>query len=62
MDKMADLNVPCYHINVSNFVNFFLKSGLFSMEGERCALCNWWSDVAMVVLICYTFAVIHNSI
>ena len=59
---MADQNVPRYqHINVSDFVNFFLKSGLFIMEGERCALCNWWSDV-MVVLICYLFAVIHNSI
>ena len=63
LDKMADQNVPRYqHMNVSDFVNFFLKSGLFIMEGERCALCNWWSDVVMVVLICYLFAVIHNSI
>ena len=57
---MADQNVPCYqHINGSNF---FLKSGLFLMEGERCALCDWWSDVVMAVLICYLFAIIHNSI
>ena len=63
LDKMAVQNVPRYqHINVSDFVNFFLTSGLFIMEGERCALCNWWSDVVMVVLICYLFAVIHNSI
>ena len=62
LDKMADQIVPCYqHINVSDFVNFFLKSGLFIMEGERCALCNWRSDVVMVVLICYLFAVIHIS-
>ena len=32
---MADQNVPRYqHINVSDFVNFFLKSGVFIMEGE----------------------------
>ena len=60
---MADQNVSHYQqINVSDFVNFFLKSGLFIMEGERCALCNWWSDVVMAVLICYLFAIIHNSI
>ena len=59
---MAKQNVPRYqHINVADFVNFFLKSG-FIMEGERCALCNWWSDVVMVVLIYYLFAIIHNSI
>ena len=63
LDKMADQNVPRYqHINVSDFVNFFLKSGLFIMEGEGCALYNWWSDVVMAVLICYLFAIIHNSI
>ena len=63
MDKMDDQNVPHYQqINVSDFVNFFLKSGLFVMEGERCALCNCWSDVVMAVLICYLFAIIHNSI
>ena len=63
LDKMADQNAPRYqHINVSDFVNFFLKSGLFIMEGEKCALCSCWSDVVMVVLICYLFAVIHNSI
>ena len=46
LDKMADQNVPRYQqINVWDFVNFFLKSGIFTMEGERCALCNWWSDV-----------------
>ena len=60
---MADQNVPRYqYINVSDFVNFFLKSSLFIIEGERCALCNWWSDVVMAVLICYLFAIIHNSI
>ena len=60
---MADQIVPRYQqINVSDFVNFFLKSGLFIMEGERCALCNWWSDVVMAVLICHLFAIIHNSI
>ena len=60
---MADQNVPRYQqINVLDFVNFFLKSGLFIMEGERCALCNWGSDVVMAVLICYLFAIIHNSI
>ena len=48
---MADQNVPRYQqINVSDFVNFFLKGGLFIMEGERCALCNWWSDVVTAVL------------
>ena len=58
---MADQNVPCYqHINVADLVNFFLKSGIFIMEGERCALCNWWSDVVMAVLICYLFAILHN--
>ena len=63
LDKMADQNVPRYQqINVSDFVNFFLKSGLFIMEYERCALCNWWSDVVMAVLIYYLFAIIHNSI
>ena len=52
LDKMADQNVPRYqNINVADFVNFFLKSGPFIMEGERCALCNWWSDVIMAVLI-----------
>ena len=56
---MADQNVPRYQqINVSDFVNFFLKSGLFIMEGERCALCNLWSDVVIAVLICYLFAII----
>ena len=56
LNKMADQKVPrCQQINVSDFVNFFLKSGLFIMEGERCALCNWWSDVVMAVLICYLF-------
>ena len=60
---MADQNVPHYqHINVADFVNFFLKSGLFIMEGERCALCNWWSDVVMAVLIYNLFVIIHNSI
>ena len=60
---MADQNVPRYQqINVLDFVNFFLKSGLFTMEGERCAICKWWSDVVMAVLICYLFAIIHNSI
>ena len=60
---MADVNLPRYqHINVADFVNFFLKSGLFIMEGERCALCNWWSDVFMAVLIYYLFAIIHNAI
>ena len=35
LDNMADQNVPRYqHINVSDFVNFFLKSGVFIMEGE----------------------------
>ena len=63
LGKMADQNVPRnQHINVSDFVNFFLKSGLFIMEGEKCVLCNWWSDVVMAVLICYQFAIIHNSI
>ena len=63
LDKMADQNAPRYqHINVADSVNFFLKSGLFIMEGERCALCNWWSDVVMAVLIYYLFAIIHNSI
>ena len=63
LDKMADQNVPRYQqINVSDFVNFSLKSGLFIMERERCALCNWWSDVIMAVLICYLFVIIHNSI
>ena len=62
---MADQDVPRYqHINVADFVNFFLKSGLFIMEGERCVLCNWWSDVVMAVLIYYLLAIIpvHNSI
>ena len=60
LDKMADQIVPRYQqINVSDFVNFFVKSSLFIMEGERCALCNWWSDVVMAVLICYLFAIIH---
>ena len=60
---MADQNVPRYQqTNVSDFVNFFLNSGLFIMEGERYALCNWLSDVEMAVLICYLFAIIHNSI
>ena len=61
LDKMADHNVLRYqHINVSDFVNFFLKSGLLIMEGERCALCNWWSDVVMAMLfICYLLAIIH---
>ena len=63
LDKMADQNVSRYqHINVSDFVKFFVKSDLFIVEGERCALCNWWSDVVMVVLLCYPFEVIHNSI
>ena len=31
------------------------------MEGERFALCNWWSNVVIAVLIYYLFA-IHNSI
>ena len=62
LDKMADQNVPRYqHMNVADFVNFFLKSSLFIMEGERCALCNWWSDVVMAVLIHYLFVIIHNS-
>ena len=48
LGKIADQNVPRYqHINVADFVNFFLKSGLFIMEGERCALYNWWSNVVM---------------
>ena len=60
---MADQNVPSYqHINVADFVNFFLKSGLFIMEGERVALCNWWSNVVMAVSIYCLFAIIHNSI
>ena len=60
---MADQNVPRYqHVNVVDFINFFLKSSLFIMVGERCALCNWWNDVVMAVLIYYLFAVIHNSI
>ena len=60
---MADQNVPRYqHIKVVDFVSFFLKSGLFIMEGGRRALCNWWSDVVMAVLIYYLFAIIHNSI
>ena len=60
---MADQNVPRYqYINVGDFVNFFLKSVLFIMEGERCALCNWWRDVVMAVLIYNLFAIIHNSI
>ena len=60
---MADQNVPHYqHINVADFVNFFLKSDHFIMEGERCALCDWWSDVVMSVLIYYLSAIIHNSI
>ena len=60
---MADQNIPRYQqIHVSDFVNFFLKSGLLIMEGERCAFCNWWSGVVMAVLICYLFAIIHNSI
>ena len=63
LDEVADQNVSCYqHINVAHFVNFFLMSGLFIMEGERCALCNWWSDVVMAVLIYYLFAIIPNSI
>ena len=63
LDKMADQNVPRYqHINVTGFVNFFLKCGLFIMEGERCALCNWWSNFVMAVLIYYIFAIVHNSI
>ena len=54
---MADLNVPRYqHINVADFVDFVLKNGLL------CALCNWWSDVVMAVLIYYLFAIIHNSV
>ena len=54
LDKLADQNVPRYqHINVSDFVNFFLKSGLFIMEGERCALCNWWSDVVIILYECF---------
>ena len=60
---MADQNKPRYqNINVADLVNFFLKSGLFIMEGERCALCNWWSDVVMAVLIYNLFALIHNSV
>ena len=60
---MADQNVRHYqHINVADFINFFLKSGLFMMEGERFTLCNWWSDVVMAVLIYYLFAIIHNSV
>ena len=63
LDKRADQNVPRYQqINVSDFVNFFLKSVFFIMEGERCALCNWRSDVVMAVLMCYLFAIIHNSV
>ena len=59
---MTDQNLPGYqHINVADFVNFSLKSGLFIIEGEG-ALCNWWSDVVMAVLIYYLFAIIHNSI
>ena len=60
---MADQNVPRYqHINVADFVKFFLKSSLSIMEGERCALCNWWSDVVIAVIIYYLFAIKHNSI
>ena len=44
------------------FVNFFLNSGLYIMEGERCAFYNWWGDVVMAVLIYYLSAIIHNSI
>ena len=63
LDKMADQTVPRYQqINVSGFVNFFLKSGLFIMEGERRALCNWWSDVVMAVLICYLFLLLFYMI
>ena len=63
LDKIADQNVPRYqHINVADFVNVFLNSGLFIMEGERSALCNWWSDDVMAILIHYLFAIIHNSI
>ena len=59
---MANQNVQRYqHINVADFVNFFLKSGLFIMEGESCALCNWWSEVVMAVLVYHRFAMIHNS-
>ena len=36
LDKMADQNVPRYQqINVSDFVNFFLKSGLFIIYNMR---------------------------
>ena len=60
---MAEQNVPRYqYINVSDLLNFFLKSGLFIMESERCAFCNWWSDAVMAVLIFYVYAIIHNSI
>ena len=60
---MADQNILRYqHINVADFVNFFLKSGLFIMEGDRCVLCNWLSDDFMALLIYYLFSVIHNSI
>ena len=63
LDKMADQNIPRYqHINVVDFENFFLKSGLFIIAGERCALCNWSSDVVMAVLIYNLFAIIHYSI
>ena len=63
LDKTVDQTEPGYeHINVSDFVNSFYKSGFFIMEGERFALCNWWSNVLIAVLICYLFAIIHNSI
>ena len=63
LDKMADQTVPGYqHINVSDFVNSFLKSGLFHHDGDRFALCNWWSNVVITVLIYYLFAILHKSI
>ena len=62
LEKMADQNVPRHqHINVADSVNFFVKSGPFIMEGERCALCNWGSNVVMAVLIYYLFAIVHNA-
>ena len=64
LDKMADQTVPGYqHINVSDFANaYFERAGFFVMEGERFALCNWWSNVVIAVLIYCLFAIILNSI
>ena len=60
---MADQNVPGYqHINVADFVISFKRAAFFILEGERFALCNWWSNAVMAVLIYYRFAIIHNSI